>query len=178
MIPEPTQAAFRAQLIIAEQRELYDYWLSLAGNRHMPDRGEIDPCHFHRLLPFISILERAEDRRMRVRLAGTRLRDIYEREITGLFLDELDWGDKREYWAAVYDHVKTTCRPAQGAVRGPRTNKDHLVQFWLRLPLSLENVPGAMILCHDTFVSAVNVPRSFELHTPEMVATERRALSA
>ena len=174
---EPTQAAFRAQLIIPEQRELYDYWLKLAGTRPMPDRSEIEPIHFHRLLPFISLIERTEGLRMRVRLAGTRLRDIYERETTGLHLDELDFGDKREYWGAVYEHLRITGLPSQGAVRGPRTNKDHLVQFWLRLPLSLESVQGAMILCHDTFVSAVNVPRSVDLHYPGVSGFDRHIRS-
>ena len=174
MTTEPTHGAFRAQLTIAEQRQLYDHWLRLAGSRPMPDRRDIDPADFHRLLPFISLLERVGDERLRVRLAGTRLRDIYERETTGLFLDEIDVNGRESYWSAVYDHVRTTGRPAQGAVRGPRVNKDHLVQFWLRLPLSQDGVPGRMILCHDTFVSALNVPESMELGFPADAATMSR----
>lgn len=177
MLPEPTQGAFRAQLILAEQRQLYDYWLGLAGSRPMPDRSEIEPAQFHRLLPFISILERVGDR-LRVRLAGTRLRDIYERETTGHFLDELEWQGRETYWSAVYDHIRTTGRPAQGAVRGPRVNKDHLVQFWLRLPLSLDEEHGRMILCHDTFVSALNVPRSLDINDADTDGIERRLRSA
>jgi hypothetical protein len=154
--------AFRAQLIIAEQRQLYDYWATVAAGRIMPAREDISPAHFPRLLPFVTLLERS-GARLKVRLAGTRLRDIYEREITGLFLDELDWGEKKTYWDAVYDHVVKTSRPAQGVVRGPRLEKDHLVQFWLRLPLLHDDRPAGMILCHDTFVSAQMLPRSIEL---------------
>jgi hypothetical protein len=54
-------------------------------------------------------------------------------------------------------------RPAQGVVRGPRLDKNHLVQFWLRLPLLHDGAPAAMILCYDTFVSAQMLPRSIEL---------------
>lgn len=110
------------------------------------------------MLPAISLMEiEAETGRLRVRLAGTRLRDIYEREITGLHLDDFDLGDKHDYWMATYRRVIETGRPAQGVVRGPRVNKDHLVQFWLRLPLgSVDGV--SMILCHDDFVPAVDVP--------------------
>jgi hypothetical protein len=175
---ETSNVAFRAQLIIAEQRQLYDYWAAIALGRSMPSRHDISPAHFPRLLPYISLLERTAGR-LKVRLAGTRLRDIYEREITGLFLDEIDWGEKKAYWEAVYEHVTKTLRPAQGVVRGPRLNKDHLVQFWLRLPLFHDGHPAGMILCHDTFVSAQAVPHAIDLTDVGLAETSgRAALSA
>ncbi len=74
-----------------------------------------------------------------------------------MHLDDFDLGDKHDYWMATYRRVIETGRPAQGVVRGPRVNKDHLVQFWLRLPLgSVDGV--SMIQCHDDFVPAVDVP--------------------
>lgn len=124
----------------------------------MPDRSDVRPSAFPRLLPCISLLERSDRGRLRVRLAGTRLREMFDREITGLYLDDCDWGDKRDYWRAVYDHLATTCLPAQGVVRGPHLNKEHLVHFWLRLPLQHADRPAAMILGHDTFVPAQDVP--------------------
>jgi hypothetical protein len=177
MLTEIANKAFRAQLIIAEQRELYDYWAALAAGRNMPAHEDISPAHFPRLLPFISLIERVGTR-LKVRLAGTRLRDIYEREITGLFLDEIDWGEKKAYWDAVYDHVTKTLRPAQGVVRGPRVDKDHLVQFWLRLPLSHDNTPAGVLLCYDTFVSAQAVPRSIDLIEAQLEESGRPALRA
>ncbi len=129
----------------------------------MPDRSDVNPSDFARLLPCISLLERSDGGRLRVRLAGTRLRDMFDREITGLFLDDFDWGEKRDYWRAVYDHLGTNCLPAQGVVRGPRLNKEHLVHFWLRLPLRHAGNPAAMILGHDTFVPAQDVPASIGL---------------
>jgi hypothetical protein len=150
--------AFRAQLVIVEQQQLYDHWLSISSGRSMPDRSDVNPVDFARLLPCISLLERSDGGRLRVRLAGTRLRDLFDREITGLFLDDFAWGEKRDYWRAVYDHLGTNCLPAQGVVRGPRLNKEHLVHFWLRLPLQHAGNPAAMILGHDTFVPAQDVP--------------------
>lgn len=162
MSRESTSAAFRAQLAIPEQRELFDYWLSRADGRAMPCRADLKPSHFPRLLPAISLMEvlggPETESRLRVRLAGTRLREIYDREITGLHLDDFDLGDKQDYWMAAYRRVIETGRPAQGVVRGPRLNKDHLVQFWLRLPLACEAGRVCMILCHDDVVSAVDVP--------------------
>jgi len=156
-----THDTFRAQLIVSEQRQLYDYWSARSGDRPLPARCDINPAHFPKLLPGISLIDvTRDDQRFRVRLAGTRLRDIYEREITGLYLDELDWGDRRDYWVSAYERVVGTGRPAQGVVRGPRASKEHLVQFWLRLPLSSDCNRIDMILCHDAFVPAV------DLHAP------------
>ena len=151
-------AAFRAQLVMPEHRQLYDYWIDKSAGRRMPERRDISPAHFPRLLPFVSLIEVAADTgRYRIRLAGTRLRDVYDCETTGLYLDELDWGDKRDYWLAAYHRIASEGKPAQGAVRGPRTQKEHLVQFWLRLPLAVECDRVGMILCHDAFVPAADV---------------------
>lgn len=159
MSNEASNTAFRAQLAIPEQLQLYDYWQTRANGRPMPCRADLSPADFPTLLPSISLMEvEPQSGRLRVRLAGTRLRDIYDREITGLHLDDFDLGDKHDYWMAAYRRVIETGRPAQGVVRGPRVNKDHLVQFWLRLPLGQTPNGVTMILCHDDFVSAVDVP--------------------
>ncbi len=147
--------AFRTQLVVPEQRQLYDYWRDCCAHRTMPSRHDISPMDFPKLLPYISLVDvDAEAGRFRVRLAGTRLRDVYDREITGRYLDELDFGDKTEYWLSAYRRVTSNGRPAQGVIRGPRRNKDHLVQFWLRLPLSPNDDRVSMILCYDAFIPA------------------------
>jgi len=152
---EPPNTAFRAQLVIPEQRQLYDYWLERAAGRAMPERRDINPAHFPRLLPNISLVAlEPETQRCRIRLAGTRLRDMYDCETTGRYLDELDWGDKRDYWLAAYRHVFEAGKPTQGVVRGPRVQKEHLVQFWLKLPLSVDDRSCSLILCYDAFLPA------------------------
>ena len=141
-----------------EQRQLYDYWLEKAGARAMPQRSDLHPGQFPRLLPYISLVE-VEDGRCRIRLAGTRLRDVYDRETTGLYVDQLDWGDKRDYWLAAYRRIVEEGKPAQWVIRGPRLHKEHLVQYWLKLPLAREGSEGvAIILCLDNFQSAVEQP--------------------
>jgi hypothetical protein len=49
--------AFRAQLVVPEQRQLYDYWQGKAAGRAMPARGDIQPTHIPRILPCISLLD-------------------------------------------------------------------------------------------------------------------------
>ena len=109
--------AFKAQLVVPEQRQLYDYWLGCAGGQDMPSRADINPAQISRLLPYISLIDLDEDiGRSTVRLAGTRLRDVYDREITGLCLDELDYGSKRDYWMAAYRHTALDGKPVQAVL--------------------------------------------------------------
>jgi len=127
----------------------------------MPERGDISPAEIPRLLPYISLIDVESDvARSRVRLAGTRLRDVYDREITGLRIDELDLGGKRDYWLAAYRHTVVNGSPTQGIVRGPRVDKEHLVQYWIRLPLAHPSGDGvAMVLGLDYFLSVVDDER-------------------
>ena len=149
--------AFRAQLVVPEQRQLYDYWLSRGEGKTMPSRADINPADIPRLLPFVSLVD--IDRNLeqsRVRLAGTRLRDVFDREITGSCLEELDLGESRDYWMAAYRHTALDGKPTQGIVRGPRVNKEHLVQYWLRLPLAANDGSGVrMVLGLDSFLSII-----------------------
>lgn len=153
MVREPSPVAFRAQLVIAEQRQLYDYWLERAAEATMPARRDIRPADIPSLLPNISLIDiEPAPRRFRFRLAGTRVRDIYDREVTGLYVDDLDWGGQAPYWQAVHDRVAASGLPSQGVVRSPRAAKNHLVHFWLRLPLATDSSEPGMILCYDASV--------------------------
>ena len=150
--------AFKAQLVVPEQRQLYDYWLSCGEGNSLPTRADINPAHIPRLLPFITLIDVDDEiGRSRVRLAGNRLRDVYDREITGLHIDDLDLGSKRDYWMTAYRHTVLDGKPTQGIVRGPRVNKEHLVQYWIKLPLArpADEVVG-MVLCLDYFLSGMD----------------------
>ncbi len=152
-ISASSELVFRAQLVVPEQQQLYDYWTARAAGRSMPARSDIGPADFPQLLPLISLIDvEPEPQKFRIRLAGTRLREVFDREITGEYLDDLDWGDMTEYWLSAYRRVVQAGKPAQGMVRGPRKAKEHLVQFWLRLPLSNDGSNVTMILCYDAFV--------------------------
>jgi hypothetical protein len=149
-------SAFRAQLILPEQRQLYDYWLQIAAGRRMPTRADINPSAIPRILPGLSLIDVNSDiEKCRVRLAGTKLREIYDREITGQEIDALDWGDKREYWMASYRRAIESGLPIQGVLKAPRNHKEHLVQYWLKLPLACQAGSSvSMLLCYDSFIPA------------------------
>lgn len=156
---EPSRIAFRAQLVIAEQRQLFEYWLDRAAGAAMPARRDIRPADIPHLLPNISLMDILRSPcRMRFRLAGTRVRDIYDREVTGLYLDDIDWGGQADYWRTAHQRVAETGRPAQGVVRSLRGSKDHLVHFWLRLPLVTDGPEPSMILGYDVPVPVSQMP--------------------
>jgi hypothetical protein len=145
-----SELAFRAQLVINEQREIYDYWRQAANSRAMPARADLDPVAIRHLLPGISILDvGARFDALRYRLAGTRLHDIFGCEVTGLSVFDLRLGAKRRYWLSAYRRVVEQHMPMQGAVKGPVAGRDHVVLFWLRLPLSEDGEAVSKILCHD-----------------------------
>ena len=121
----------------------------------MPCRNDINPAHIPRILSGLSLVDVSPDKSScRIRLAGTRLREIYDREITGLQIEELEWGDKHDYWIAAYRRTIEEGKPTQGVVRGPRVHKEHLVQYWLKLPLATDGEGVGMLLCYDYFQPA------------------------
>jgi hypothetical protein len=142
--------AFRAQLVMQGQRELFDYWLRSAGARRMPARSDLDPLKVPRLLPSIGLIDVREGLDdASFRLAGTRLHDIYGQEITGKRAGEVFSGDSAEYWRRIHDRVVEEGFPLHGVVRGPAKGRDHIVLFWLRLPLSEDGGRVDRILCYD-----------------------------
>jgi hypothetical protein len=142
--------AFRAQLVTQGQRELFDYWLRSAGQRPMPARSDLDPLKVPRLLPHLGLIDVRDGLDQALfRLAGTRLHDIYGQEITGKRIDEVFCGDCAAYWSRIHSRVVEKGMPAHGVVRGPAEGRDHVVLFWLRLPLSEDGGQVDRILCHD-----------------------------
>ena len=144
---------FRTQLVIREQRLLYDYWRSCADARQMPSRGDIDPTLMRDCLPNISLIDILDGLASAVvRLAGTRVRDVYGFELTGKCLGDLEWGENAEYWKSVYRRILDKAAPLQGAIQGPICKREHITLFWPRLPLSDDGERVNKILCYDVAV--------------------------
>ena len=154
-------ASFRAQLVLPEQRHFFDYWLERADGRPMPDRSDICPSEIPRHLPLVSLIEiETEPLNFRFRLAGTQLRDIYEKEVTNTCLSDFAEAQNRDYWLSAHERIAHTGRPAQGILRGPEQSRDHLVQFWLRLPLSIKGVGPKLILGLDKCIPVSDASNS------------------
>lgn len=143
--------AFRAQLVTPGQRELFDYWLRSADGRRMPARSDLDPLKVPRLLPHMGLIDvRGGVGEASFRLAGTRLHEIYGQEITGKRIGEVFSGARAAYWQRVHGRLVDAGLPLQGVVRGPTEGREHVLLFWLRLPLSEDGGRVDRILCLDT----------------------------
>jgi len=160
---EPAFVAFRAQLVIPEQRQLFDYWLDKCREAGLPRREDLSPADIPRLLPHVSLIDVLPDGSgFRYRLAGSRLRDIFDREVTGTMVAAAGEGGRPGYWFKALERAAKSARPVNGALCGARQASEHLVQFWLRLPLSCHGDEVDMILGHDVCVpiGAVAIPGS------------------
>lgn len=177
-MPMLSGRAFRAQLVVQGQRELFDYWQQSAGQRPMPARSDLDPLKVPRLLPSIGLIDvRAGLEDATFRLAGTRLHDIYGQEITGKRAGEVFSGAQAEYWRRVHMRVAGEGRPASGVVRGPARDRDHIVLFWLRLPLSEDGGRVDRILCYDVLAPSARGQAKAEPWLPARHHPPARPLS-
>jgi len=158
-----SDCAFRAQLALPEQRVLFDYWQDIARGRAVPARADFDPLAFPELLPNLGLIDLRDGfERSHFRLAGTRLREIYGREITGLTLPEVFSGRRAAPWHAIHSRIAAEAVCAQGIAHGPAQGRDHVVLYWLRLPLSDDGVRVDRILCHDTGASDADIDQISE----------------
>lgn len=70
--------------LVAHNKELLDYWLTLRGDRRgPPPRADFNPMAVPRLLPNIMLVERTDDGVLNVRLMGTTLADRFEADLSG-----------------------------------------------------------------------------------------------
>jgi hypothetical protein len=148
---------FRAQLVVPQQQQLFDYWMACCNGGLFAPRQCIRPSDIPQLLPFVSLIDNESDGCFRIRLAGTQLRDVFDREITGLAVTDLERMSNAGYWQRACACVVETGFPAHGAIRSPRTTKDHLVQFWMRLPLTLNGSSIDQLLGFDICIPAGEV---------------------
>ncbi len=71
-------------------REIVEYWVRIHPETGLPGRQHFDPLEVPRLLPNIRLLDViGMPPRFRIRLMGTRLRDFFGAELTGMWLDEV-----------------------------------------------------------------------------------------
>ncbi len=145
--------AIRTQLFFPEQHAIYDLWLSLKGDAEMPRRADLNPLALRDWLARVSLSDlMPAPEFMRVRLAGTALREIYGCELTGRTLQDPFFAPTRDYWTRVCELMNAERRPLSGILKGPGPERDHLVLFWMRLPLLRED-GGIVMLGLDQAIS-------------------------
>ena len=64
-------------------QELYDYWNGRRGEEAMPERGDIDPAAIRRILADSFVLAVEPGQNPRFRVAGTKVCELFGRELRG-----------------------------------------------------------------------------------------------
>src|ERR1700731_642356 len=93
---------------ISHHIDLYRYWLAKRADRRMPARRDLDPCDIPKLLPYVMIVEKADDR-FRWRLVGSAVAREAGRDLTGSIVGFYDSTAEAAAAArAIYERVFTT----------------------------------------------------------------------
>jgi hypothetical protein len=129
----------------ARLRRLYDYWLSKKGDRMAPPRADIFPEDIRDLLPWVFIMERVGDR-LRYRLVGESVREMYGGKLIGMFIDEVDLDHVTAAYIGEYQRA---------GIEGPTVKKwkftkndgRHLEYERLIMPLSSDGKTVDMFFC-------------------------------
>ncbi len=145
------ESLFRNQLVLDNQRALFDYWQSKCSGDSLPRRSDICPSGFVSYLTNVSLIDvmtSANKRQYSYRLAGSSLRNYFGQEVTGKSIEEVFDPDDCRYWQRVLDVLVERQKPSCGSVQCNSGSSQHM-QFWVRLPLVDENGSVNMILSHD-----------------------------
>jgi len=138
---------------VRAHEEMFAYWASRRQGGRLPGRASIQPDHFKRHLPTISLIDVFGDPPdYRLRLAGTGLYGVYGREITGQRLQDVYIPPAAEYWRMELDKIVESRRPGVGVHSLAWRGSSHLSILWLRLPLATNGRDVDMILGYDVVV--------------------------
>jgi hypothetical protein len=83
------------RLRLATTQRLFAHWDQLRGERAAPTRGDIDPAHLRNYLADVFMLDAQPWQEGRVRLAGTRICELFGRELKGQRFPELWFESER-----------------------------------------------------------------------------------
>lgn len=139
--------AFEQRFHVDALRALYAYWQDLRRDGRLPARVDIDPSRIPDVLPNIGLFDVEQaPRRYRIRLMGMQIVSWYGCDLSGRYLDEIDFGDRPEFTFALLDQVVD--RRAAGHMTGEYTKQDGRTIRYERLfmPLSSDGRRVDMVI--------------------------------
>lgn len=128
----------------------------------MPSRADFDPLEMPQLLPFIILMDvEGSGNRLKVRLAGTKIVEMFGSDYTGNYLDEIDFGDVMEKVLFEYGLAVTEKRPvfSDHSFRKPNDYR-HAIERAI-LPLSNDGDSVNMLLAILDFERLTDPEESF-----------------
>jgi hypothetical protein len=135
---------------VDEQRRLVELWTQAAATGRLPSREDMSPKKLVSIIPHISFIDVIDKRPARIRMAGTELRNLYGREITGLSMDQMPFGPAQAFWRDTFEIAVRTRTPAWGAAPATgRHDPQAATQMWARLPLAKDGVNIDLVMAVD-----------------------------
>jgi len=121
----------------AASRELYAYWEEKRGTRPAPERSEIEPGAIRGVLSDAFILALDRDAGHPVRLAGTRVCALFDREIKGESFLDLWSASSRPVVEGLISILSEECTGTVAGVSAENQHGDPIDLELLLLPLSI-----------------------------------------
>jgi hypothetical protein len=132
--------------------QAHDLWDRKRANRLMPARADLDPVEMPKLLPHMALIEvRPYGQRLRVRLVGTNIVNIYGANFTGQYMDEIDFGDAGDKILSDYQFATGMKRPLFSDHAFRKLNGIDLNIERVILPLSDDNKTVSMLFVVMSF---------------------------
>ena len=131
--------------------EMLAYWRSKATDGRLPRPADIDPTEIPKLIASIVICElEADPFRVRFRLAGTKQVHILGNELTGRYVDEMNW-EEGPFVHRIFARARDTAAPVFGFYYwGFRENTPGASEFGL-FPLSEDGTTVKRVIGIDEF---------------------------
>jgi hypothetical protein len=140
-------AQVRSQVIL----EMLAYWRTKAVDGRLPRPADIDPTEIPKLVASVVICElEADPFRVKYRLAGTKQVHILGNELTGRYVDELNWPEG-PFVHRIFALARDTAAPVFGFYHwGFRENTPGASEFGL-FPLSEDGKTVTRVIGIDEF---------------------------
>ena len=140
------------KIITEVLKDLYRYWDGKRAGRAMPARSDIDPLEIPQFLDSLLLFDvEADTGRFRARLAGTKIVDFYGADYTGEYLDEIEFGDRRDDILRAYRTCLETKRPSAQEHMFWNIRGFHFKVERILLPLSDDQERVNMVLAGIAF---------------------------
>jgi hypothetical protein len=138
--------------------EMLAYWQSKISGARLPRPSDIDPTEIPKLIASVVICDLEEQPfRVRYRLAGTRQVYIVGQELTGRYVDELDW-EEGPFVHRIFQRARDTAAPVFGYYHWRfRERTPGASEFGL-FPLSEDGRVVSRVLGIDAFFPLVRSP--------------------
>lgn len=141
------------QLYRLKHRAAFAYWDSKRpGAGRLPARGSLDPLDIPKLLPvvwLVDVVRQDTGVHFHTRLSGTLTVDLYGRDPTDLWFEDLYDEPHLSRQLATYRSVVAAARPHCTRLRVPLTGREHRVYDRLIMPLADDGETVDMLLgCH------------------------------